>query len=215
MVDSETLGQVLNGLMIGLPLMLTLGPISIMLINQGMNSGSRSGLPAAIGVASADLTYSTLAAVAGSVLVAALGPVSGVLQLLGAGVVAALAIKIGVGAFSQMRAARSGVAADQLFKSRRGLGDLRGPKLVGTYYGLTIINPMTIILLSAVVVAGGRGFGTPGWVIGMTLASLLAHSGFVLFGSLLRRAFNPLGLARVGMFSAVLMAATAVHLLTA
>lgn len=214
MVDSQILGQVLNGLLIGLPLMLTLGPISIMLINQGMNSGSRSGLPAALGVASADLTYSTLAAVAGSVLVAVLGPVSGFLQLLGAAVVAALAVKIGIGAYNQMKAARSGEAGE-MFKSRNGLGDLRGPKLAGTYYGLTIINPMTIILLSAVVVAGGRGFGTPGWVIGMTLASLLAHTGYVLFGSFLRRAFNPMGLARVGMLSAVLMVGTAVHLLTA
>lgn len=215
MVDNQILGQVLNGLLIGLPLMLTLGPISILLINQGMNSGSRSGLPAALGVASADLTYSTLAAVAGSVLVAALGPVSGVLQLLGAAVVAGLAVKIAIGAFNQMKAARAGSDAGDMFKGRKGLGDLRGPKLAGTYYGLTIINPMTIILLSAVVVAGGRGFGTPGWVIGMTLASLMAHSGFVLFGSFLRRAFNPMGVARVGMFSAVLMVATAVHLLTA
>lgn len=214
MLESEVLSQVLNGLIIGLPLMLTLGPISIMLINQGMNSGSRSGLPAALGVATADLTYSTLAALAGSMLVAALGPVSGILQILGAAVVAGLAVKIGLDAWNQMRAARAGHVAEVLFKSRSGLGDLRGPKLVGTYYGLTIINPLTIILLSAVVVAGGRGFGTPGWVIGMTLASLLAHSGFVLFGSFLRRAFNPIGLARVGMFSAVLMVGTAVHLLT-
>lgn len=213
MFDSEVLSQVLNGLIIGLPLMLTLGPISILLINQGMNSGSRSGLPAALGVASADLTYSTLAAVAGSVLVAALGPLSGVLQVLGAAVVAGLAVKIGIGAWQQMRAARAGRVDGEMFRSRRSFSDLRGPKLAGTYYGLTIINPMTIILLSAVVVAGGRGFGTPGWVIGMTLASLLAHTGFVLFGSFLRRAFNPMGLARVGMFSAVLMVATALHLL--
>lgn len=213
MLDSEILGQVLNGLLIGLPLMLTLGPISIMLINQGMNSGSRSGLPAALGVATADLTYSTLAAVAGSMLVAVLAPVSTVLQVLGAAVVAGLAVKIAIGARNQMRAARSGAAVGDMFRSRGGLGDLRGPKLIGTYYGLTIINPMTIILLSAVVVAGGRGFGTPGWVIGMTLASLLAHSGFVLFGSFLRRAFDPIGLARVGMFSALLMIATSVHLL--
>lgn len=191
---------------------MTLGPISILLINQGMNVGSRSGIPAALGVASADFTFSTLAAFAGSALVAALSPLTGVLRILGATVIVALAVKVALGSRSQMAALKRGDEVE-VFKPRRTFGDLRGRRLAGTFYGITMINPMTIILLSAVVVAGGKGFGSPGWVVGMTLASLLAHGGYVMFGSLLRKAFNPTGLARVGMCSAVLMVLTAAHLL--
>lgn len=192
--------------------MLTLGPVSILLINQGMHSGSRSGLPAAVGVATADLTFSTIAAVAGSALVAGLAPVSGALRVIGAGVIIGLAVKIGLSARAQITAIKSGDASVDVFKPRRSFGDLTGARLAGTFYGVTIINPVSIILLSAVVVAGGKGMATPGWVLGMTLASLIAHSGYVLFGSFLRRAFNPAGLARFGMVSAVLMVATAAHL---
>lgn len=206
------LHQLLNGVLIGLPLMLTLGPVSILLINQGMSSGSRSGLPAALGVASADLTYSTLAAAAGSALVAALNPLSGLLRLFGAAVIIGIAVKIALGSRSQMAAIKQGDEGLTQFKAQRSFGHLRGGRLAGTFYGITIVNPMTIILLSAVVVAGGKGTGTPGWVVGMTLASLLAHTGYLVFGSFLRRTFNPAGMARVGMISAVLMVATAAHL---
>ncbi len=192
--------------------MLTLGPVSILLINQGMSSGSRSGLPAALGVASADLTYSTLAAAAGSALVAALNPLSGLLRLFGAAVIIGIAVKIALGSRSQMAAIKQGDEGLTQFKTQRSFGHLRGGRLAGTFYGITIVNPMTIILLSAVVVVGGKGTGTPGWVVGMTLASLLAHTGYLVFGSFLRRTFNPAGMARVGMISAVLMVATAAHL---
>lgn len=207
--------QVLNGIIIGLPLMLTLGPISILLINQGMNAGSRSGIPAALGVASADLTMSMIAAAAGSALVATLSPVSGVLRLVAAAVIVGLAVKVGLGARLQLVTIRRGEGGQpDAFTPRRSFGDLRGGRLAGTFYGMTIVNPISLILLSAVVVAGGKGIGTPGWVVGMTLASLFAHTGYVMFGSFLRRTFNPVGLARVGMISAVLMVATAAHLVT-
>jgi hypothetical protein len=56
----------------------------------------------------------------------------------------------------------------------------RGPRLAAAFYGLTIINPLTLVLFVSLVVAGGPAVGTIGWALGMALASLTAHGGFVV-----------------------------------
>lgn len=89
---------------------------------------------------------------------------------------------------------------------------LVGPRLAAAFFGLTLMNPMTIVLMSAVVIAGGRGIGTVGWAIGMTLASLTAHGGYVLVGSVLRRTCGEMTLARMGMVSSVVLVALSAHL---
>jgi len=91
-------------------------------------------------------------------------------------------------------------------------GSLQGLRLASAFYGLTLVNPLTVVLFAAVVVAGGSGAGTPGWVVGMALASLVVHGGWVLVGAALGATIGPLATARLRLAAAVLMAGLALHL---
>lgn len=245
------ISDISSGLMIGLPIMITLGPISILLLNQGMDRGARTALPGALGVASADMTYSSLAALAGTALVAALTPIAPALRAVGIAVliwmawtmardsrreVAALrrsssaqdpsgqdpsapgSFGIGAGgsAAPGMATALCGTPAEveqtSVAAARGPLAHLGGARLAGAFYGLTLMNPMTIVLMSAVVIAGGPGVGTAGWAAGMTLSSLIAHGGYVLTGSFLRRTCSEMTLARMGTVSATVLVVLSVHL---
>lgn len=278
------ISDVSSGLVIGLPIMATLGPISILLLNQGMDRGARTALPGAVGVASADMTYSSLAALAGTALVAALAPVAPLLRAVGIAVLIWMAWRMARESRSEVAALKSanpdleppdaapptaaprttapspsatllsgslGAAAvepEQVWLTessplqtatvarrsrpreavtalRAGsstVGDpapgqglfahLGGARLAVAFYGLTLMNPMTIVLMSAVVIAGGPGVGTVGWAAGMTLSSLIAHGGYVLTGSVLRRTCSEMTLARMGTVSAVILVILSVHL---
>ena len=59
-----SLANVLLGLTIGLPMMIAVGPISVLLLDQGLERGIRTAAPAAFGVAAADLTFSVVAQLA-------------------------------------------------------------------------------------------------------------------------------------------------------
>ena len=101
-----TLSNVLLGLTIGLPMMIAVGPISVLLLDQGLERGTRTAAPAALGVAGADLTLSSLAAVGGTVVSRALAPVQGAMVLVAVGVLAWLAIGMARGALAELRRAR-------------------------------------------------------------------------------------------------------------
>ncbi|MGB3410004.1 MAG: LysE family transporter [Microthrixaceae bacterium] len=252
------ISDVSSGLVIGLPIMVTLGPISILLLNQGMDRGVRTALPGALGVASADMTYSSLAAVAGTALVAALTPIAPVLRAVGIAVLIWMAWRMASDSRSEVAALRNGGPDQEMLDaleperpwrtevppaqnsidpecpqsrgtatalragastvsntagSGQGLfAHLGGARLAAAFYGLTLMNPMTIVLMSAVVIAGGPGVGTVGWAAGMTLSSLIAHGGYVLTGSVLRRTCSEMTLARMGTVSAVVLVVLSVHL---
>jgi len=86
-----------------------------------------------------------------------------------------------------------------------------GLRLAGVFYGLTLVNPLTLVLFASVVVAGGTGVGTAGWAVGMAVASLVAHGSFVVAGGLLGSALGPVASARLRLAAAVFMAALALH----
>ena len=90
-------------------------------------------------------------------------------------------------------------------------GHLAGARLAGAFYGLTMVNPLTLVLFASVVVAGGTGVGTAGWAAGMALASLLAHGGFVVLGGAVRTTLGPVASARLRLGAAVFMGGLALH----
>jgi len=238
--------QVFSGLVVGLPLMLAVGPIAILLLDQGLERGTRAAMPAALGVASADLSFSALAAVAGASVAAHLRPVTGWLSLAAVALLIVLAVRLFRTSFAELRAQRAvpaasaplaglyavasvdaagasaptstlvtsveELAAPAAPMSEVTFGSLHGLRLASAFYGLTLVNPLTVVLFAAVVVAGGAGAGTPGWVVGMALASLVVHGGWVLVGAALGTTIGPLATARLRLAAAVLMAALALHL---
>jgi threonine/homoserine/homoserine lactone efflux protein len=208
-----TLTNVLLGLAIGLPVMIAVGPISLLLLDQGLERGPLVAAPAALGVAAADLTFATGAALAGASVTALLAPMTGWLTVAALALLAWLAVNLARSAVADLRgpsrvAASVGTAA----ASPSPLGQLRGPRLAGAFYGLTMVNPLTIVLFASIVIAGGPGVGTAGWAVGMALASLVAHAAFVVVGGVLGARLGPSATARLRLGAAVLMGALAVHL---
>lgn len=265
------LSNLLSGLLIGLPIMGAVGPIAILLLDQGLERGPRSAAPAAFGVASADLTFATVAAIGGTSIAVFLRPITGWLSLAAVALLMVLAVRLFRTAFAELRALRAVPAASAplghvfaigsgdagetgalafagesrasttvtLDRSEpatpdvphdlthdmttasgpesRGIpfGQLGGFRLGAAFYGLTVVNPLTVVLFAAVVVAGGAGAGTPGWAVGMALASLLVHGGWVLVGGALGATVGPVATARMRLIAALLMAGLAVHFLMA
>ncbi len=250
-----TFANLLVGLSIGLPIMIAVGPISVLLLDQGLERGLRTTTPAVFGVASADLTFSIVAAVGGASVSALLTPISGWLTLGAVAVLVWLAVDLGRSGLAELRVSRADedradenrasssqrsqtcriavgsvdagtepavglavldrpepAAAEQVAASIP-FGHLRGLRLAGAFYGLTMVNPLTIVLFASVVIAGGAGVGTAGWALGMALASLIAHGSFAVLGGVLGTALSPAATARLRLVAAIFMAGLAVHFL--
>lgn len=226
-----TLANLLLGFVIGFPMMIAVGPISVLLLDQGLQRGVRAAAPAALGVAAADLTLSFVAVVGGARLSDLLAPISPVLTVLAVGTLALLALGLARAALVELRDSRAGIpelavvgaggggdrpvqgatstAADD--RQGRGFAHLDGGGLAAAFYGITLVHPLALVLLVSLVVAGGPGVGTGGWAFGMALASLVAHGGFVVLGGLLGSRLSPVANARLRLGAAVFMAGLAVH----
>lgn len=252
--------NLVSGLLIGFPIMLAVGPIAILLVDQGLERGTRAALPAALGVASADLSFSAIAAVGGTSIAVFLTPITAVLSMAAVALLLFLAVRLFRTATAELRVLRAMSAASTpggaIFQTcRAGVGDssaftaehpaidrtgdvmhatgsgstapldpepgtadvpfghLRGARLGAAFFGLTVVNPLTVVLFAAVVVASGAGAGTPGWAIGMGLSSLVVHGGWVLLGGALGSTLGEVATARMRLGASVLMAALALHFL--
>ena len=283
------LSNAVSGLIIGVPIMLAVGPIAILLVDQGLERGTRTAAPAALGVASADLSFSVIAAIGGTSITVLLTPITPVLSVAAVGLLFFLAVRLFRASTAELRVLRAvpaasahtgpvaepclaGVGDRTAFADVLPLGEpagstlaldtfdgtvddaagpvtddaagpatedaatlatedaatlaasdstgipfghLSGLRLGAAFFGLTVVNPLTVVLFAAVVVAGGSGVGTPGWAIGMGLSSLIVHGGWVLLGGALGSTLGQLATARMRLGASVLMAALALHFLLA
>ncbi|MEI6796411.1 MAG: hypothetical protein WCK39_06075, partial [Methanomassiliicoccales archaeon] len=82
----------LDGLVAGYGISIPLGAIAVLIINQAMERGLRSGLWAAAGTASVDFACAIIAVLAGQVVSATLGPYATPLRVLSGTVLIALGV---------------------------------------------------------------------------------------------------------------------------
>jgi threonine/homoserine/homoserine lactone efflux protein len=216
------LSNVLTGFLTGLPALIAVGPIALLLIELGLERGVRGGYPAALGVAAGDTAFAVVAAVAGTALSALLSPVEtwlrGVAGLVLVGVAVHLALTgrrhatPGDGAAGQGPTGPTGpTGATAVVEAPAARGVAR-TRLAGGFLGLTIVNPLTIVVYAGIVVSGGAGVGTLGWVLGMALASLAVHGGFVGLGHVLGATVPGGAVAGLRLAGAAFLVLLAVHL---
>lgn len=155
----------IEGLIAGYGIAIPVGAIAILIVDMGLRCGFRIGFMAGAGAAAADLLYATLATVAGVVIIGWLEPIAAYLQALGGVVLLGLGLRglvVGLG-----RKRRDDRTAETC-----------GPgRMFVQFLGLTIINPLTVIYFTALVVGGATGGNSgPGgqvlFVAGAGLASL-------------------------------------------
>jgi arginine exporter protein ArgO len=194
-----------EGVVAGLGIAVPVGAIAVLIIDLGMRRGFGRAVPAAMGAASADLTYAAVAAMAGIAVAAALAPYERRIELVSATVLA------GIAAYRMVR----------LFRARQDphpgpTGD--GP--VATYAGflaLTLVNPLTVTYFAALIL--GLGEDTLGsgadkvlFVIGAFIASAAWQLVLAGSGALLGRRLSARSLLATGLFGNVLIAALAIRL---
>jgi arginine exporter protein ArgO len=166
----------ISGLIAGWGVAIPLGAIGVLLVDLGMRAGFRPASGAAAAVATADLLYAAVAAVAGSAVAGLLEPHERAMKLIAAGVLA-------------------GVAVLSLRSLRRRTGNASAAippatHLYGRFLALTAINPTTVVYFAALItglpaVASADAPAKLVFVLAVGLASLswqltLAGSGAAL-----------------------------------
>jgi arginine exporter protein ArgO len=187
-------GALVAGLLAGYGIAMPVGPVGTYLVALTARSSLRVGACGALGIASADGLYASIAAVAGSAMVPLLAPFVGPLQWLSAVVLVGLAATGAVRAVRRYRAHRlAGISQEMPVGARAAyLGML----------GMTLLSPMTMIYFAALVL-GGSGTSTDPSVVErivFVVAAFVASASWQLSlagsGALLGRALTG-GLGRL------------------
>lgn len=197
------------GVASGVPLMIAVGPVSVLLIELGISRGGRAAWPAAMGVAGADLTFATVAAASGAALQRALHPYAATMRWVAAGALALLALTMLRRAIGELRAPHP---HSELVATRRSTDGATGLGLAARFYGLTILNPLTVAAFTTLVLATGARASSVGWPVGIASASVVVHLLMVGAGAGLRRTLPPLGPAWCRLAGGILVAGLATNL---
>jgi threonine/homoserine/homoserine lactone efflux protein len=150
-----------RGFLFGLTVAATIGPIALLIINTSLRFGLAAGVRSAFGAATADFAYAIVAALAGSVAVGAVAEAENQIRL------AASALLMAMGGwlvFSALRARGRVRAAATAETARAYL----------TTFGLTIVNPLTLLAFAAFI-AQGAGEAGP-WGAAATAVGIFAGS---------------------------------------
>lgn len=135
----------IRGLIFGFTIAAAVGPITLLVIRRTIEHGGLYGFASGLGVATADATYGGIAAFGLTALTSILVSGHVVLALVGGSIIVILGLKTAL-------ARPAGPAAD-----------VERPGLAGAFasiYGLTMTNPLTIILYAGVFAGIGFAAGT-------------------------------------------------------
>jgi threonine/homoserine/homoserine lactone efflux protein len=167
------LGLLAQGVILGFTIAAAVGPIALLIIRRTLSAGWGTGMVSGLGVATADGIYGAIAAFGLTAISSVLVSLADPLGMLGGAVLVWLGIRTAIAPPAVREASDSG--------SRRGL---TGAFL--SILGLTLTNPMTILLFVSIVVnldlsgstadaalvTAGFFLGSTGWWL--VLVSLVA-----------------------------------------
>ena len=169
-----------EGLVAGYGIAIPVGAIAVLIINTSILCGFRTGLMAGAGAATADLLYAALAGVAGVALSDLISPLAGPFGIAGGLVLIALAVngfRQGLHGFDEP----SNVHVD-----------CQAGRTYFKFVGLTLINPLTIVYFTALILGGEATYslGSPSavlaFVVGAAIASFSWQSLLAGLGGLAR-----------------------------
>ncbi|WP_367319098.1 LysE family transporter [Streptomyces sp. HUAS ZL42] len=198
------------GLVAGYGIAVPVGAVATYLVSLTARTSLRTGVCAALGVATADGFYALLATIGGSALAAALRPVLVPLRWAAALVLLALAVRGAVSAVRHYRAHRLATRSDP-----------PPPNPARAYVGLlgiTLLNPTTVIYFAALVLGTGAADAVRPLEQGVfVLAAFVASASWQLLlaggGALLGRALTGgRGRLTTALVSSSVIAALAVRM---
>lgn len=190
------IGLAVRGFLLGFTIAAAVGPITLLVVRRTLGSGWRMGLASGMGVATADAAYGAVAAFGIAVVADALVAVSRPLGLIGGAALVWIGLRT---------ALRPPPPMDATPASARGIaaGYL-------SILGLTLTNPMTIILYGAVIVSVGvpasSGAAVSLW-LGLAIGSVAWWFVLVPLVALVRGRLSPRALRLVTVASGLAIAA--------
>src|SRR4051812_31825085 len=192
----------LSGVVAGYGVAVPVGAIGVLIAGLSARTSLRVGAAAGMGAATADGVYALIAVLGGAAVAGLIAPIATPLRWVAAAVLLGMAGMTAPGAFPNPRAtARPGKPATPL---RAYLG----------IFGLTLLNPATVIYFAALVLGRGGEGGGFWFVLGAFLASaswqLLIAGGGSLVGRLLT---GERGRMITALVSSIVIAILAIHLL--
>jgi arginine exporter protein ArgO len=198
-----------EGILAGLGIAVPVGPIAVLLVDLSMRRGFVHAMPAALGAASADLAYATVAAVLGSAVSEALEPLEEPLRLVSVAVLLAIAA---VRTWQLLGVRPQGVRAPRERRSDRG-----GAPTYLAFLGLTLLNPVTVAYFAALII-GLQADALAGpsakslFVIGAFVASASWQLTLVGAGGLLHQRLPPNATLVTGLVGNAVIVLLAVRL---
>jgi len=201
------------GALAGYGIAVPVGAIGAYLVALAARTSFRIGACAALGVATADGVYALVAALGGSALGRVLQPVLAPLKWVSAAVLLVMAVRGAVNAIRQFRGHQAGRPA------RENVPDSASRAYLGLW-GVTMLNPLTVVYFAALVL-GGRAAAAPPGVpdqVAFVAAAFVASASWQLVlassGALLGRVLTgPRGRCATGLASSILIAALAIRML--
>ncbi|MFH8990519.1 LysE family transporter [Streptomyces sp. NPDC017940] len=207
-------GHLVAGLLAGYGIAVPVGAVAAHLVAITARTSLRTGVSAALGVATADGLYALVATAAGTAAAAAVTPLVGPLRYASAGVLTALAVRSATQALTRHRgtattprAPRRSPVAKPLPRHRVP-GTATGPgagaspdapspaRAYTSLLGITLLNPATVIYFAAPVV-GNRTDVQPG-LLGQAVFTLAAFAASASWQLLLAGGGALLGHALTG-----------------
>jgi arginine exporter protein ArgO len=197
----------LSGLVTGWAIAIPIGAVGAFLVTLSARTSFRVGAAGALGIATVDGAYATVAVVAGAAVAAVLEPVtdaltiaSGVVLLVIAGLTAAHAI----GTAGKVREVRP----------------MRPTAAYALFLGITAVNPTTVVYFAAVVLGNQHLVASAAEGVVFVLAAFLASASWQLLlagggAALGRVATGHRAHLVTGLVSAVVIALLAVHTMVA
>jgi len=160
----STIELFLTGAVAGLGVAVPLGAIGVLLIRQGVAGGFRRGSAGALAVSLVDSVYCAAALVLGAVAAPWVQSLGSWPAVIGGGLL------VSIGVLGIARAMGSTTVATSGPESRSG------SRVFWTFFGLTAVNPATLVYFAAVVTAVNtesiRGPGAVAVVVGVGCASV-------------------------------------------
>jgi arginine exporter protein ArgO len=140
----------ISGLLAGYGVAVPVGAIGAFIVSLAARTSLRVGVGAALGVATADGIYATVAVAGGAALASLIRPLATPLRVVAAVVLLGIALRVAVTAWRHFRDPTRAVATPAL---------RTGPRAFGALLGLTLLNPATVIYFAALVL-GQKSSGT-------------------------------------------------------
>jgi arginine exporter protein ArgO len=200
----------LEGIAAGLGIAVPVGPIAVLLVDLSMRRGFAHAVPAAIGTASADLVYASVAAVLGTAASGALRAYEGPLRATSVVVLLAIAASRAWRLFRERRAGSAQPKGER--RIERG-----GAPTYLAFLGLTLLNPATVAYFAALIVGlqadallGGGAKAL--FVTGAFVASAAWQLTLIVAGGVLHHRLPRNASLVTGMIGSAVIVALAVRL---